>query len=87
MSKQQFETADAEVRRAVNRFLVDIQQMMSQSEPPIASAYIVERALMELCDELPRLIDDPILAAVAGPAAVKLSNALLDYRDSLWSER
>ena len=38
-------------------------------------------------DGMTKLIDDPILVDMAGPAALKLSNALADYRDSLPSER
>jgi hypothetical protein len=33
------------------------------------------------------MIDQPSVADVAGPAMVKLSNALLDYRDAAPSER
>ena len=43
--------------------------------------YIVERALLELCDELTKLIDDPGIADSIGPATLELSNALASYRD------
>jgi hypothetical protein len=40
-----------------------------------------------LCDEMTKLIDDPDLANSMGPALVKLSNALADFRDSRWEDR
>ena len=53
----------------------------------VAAAYVVEHMLLRMCEGVTKLIDDPILANIAGPASLKLSNALLDYRDSLSSER
>jgi hypothetical protein len=44
--------------------------------------YIVERALLELCDELAKLIDDPSLGDSIAPATLELSNALANYRNS-----
>jgi hypothetical protein len=84
--EQQFQAADVAVERAVERFLAEIEQMTGRWES-VAPSYIVKRTLLRLCDSMTKLIDDPIIANIAGPAAVKLSNALLDYRDSLPSER
>jgi hypothetical protein len=53
----------------------------------VAPAYIVERVLLMLCGEMTKLIDDPDLANSMGPALLKLSNALADFRDSRWEER
>ena len=53
----------------------------------VAPAYVVERALLLLCDEMTNLIDDPGLAEIMGPAMVKLSNALADFRDSKFEDR
>ena len=53
----------------------------------VAPAYVVERALLLLCEEMARLIDDPDLADIMGPAMVKLSNALADVRDSKFEDR
>jgi len=63
--------------------VTEIKQMAGRWEF-VASSYIVERALLRLCDGMTKLIDDP---ALAEPAAMKLSNALHDYRYSLPSER
>jgi hypothetical protein len=38
--------------------------------------------LVELCGELSKLTDEPALRNHAGPATIKLANALADYRDS-----
>jgi len=82
----QFQAADAAVDRAVNRFLGDVERMLNTWEG-VAGAYILERTLLKLCDGTSKLIDDPILAGITGTAALRLSNALLDYRDSLPEER
>jgi hypothetical protein len=37
--------------------------------------------------EMARLIDDPDLADIMGPAMVQLSNALADFRDSRFEDR
>ena len=82
-TEQQFQDADIAVERTVNHFLTRLEQMIGQWDAVAPT----ERALLRLCDGMAKLIDDPILADIAGPAALKLSNALLDYRDSLPSER
>ena len=46
----------------------------------VAHQHIVERVLLALCDEMTKLIDDPDLANSMGPALLKLSNALADFR-------
>jgi hypothetical protein len=83
---RQFQAADVAVDRAVERFLSEVGKMQGRWEG-VAAAYILERTLLALSDGLPKLIDDPAMAAISSPAALKLSNALLDYRDSLWAER
>jgi hypothetical protein len=46
---------------------------------------------MSLCEEMAKLIDqssrDSSLVDIMGPATLKLSNALADYRDSSRAER
>jgi nucleotidyltransferase/DNA polymerase involved in DNA repair len=49
----------------------------------VTAQYILERMLLELCEELPMRID----TQSTGPATVKLSNALADYRESPTVER
>ena len=46
----------------------------------VAPAYVIESALLELCTELSVLA--PEIKTVAGPATVKLLDALAAYRDS-----
>jgi hypothetical protein len=43
--------------------------------------------LLALCEEIAKLMDNPDLANSAGPATTRLSNALLDYRDSRGLDR
>ncbi len=53
----------------------------------VAPAYIVERVLLALCDELTKLIDDPDIANSMGPPILKLSLALAEYRDTRREQR
>jgi hypothetical protein len=85
-TEQQFQAADAAIERTVERFLTEIKQMTVRWES-VAAGYVVERMLLRMCEGVTKLMDDPTLADIASPASLKLSNALLDYRDSLWSER
>jgi len=43
---------------------------------------MLQCTLLELCEEMTGLIDDPRVADFLGPAGIELSNALADYRDS-----
>ena len=83
---RQFQAADAAVAKAVDDFMNKIERVSGKWEA-VASQYVIERLLLELCTELTKLIDDPIFRNHAGPATVKLSNALADYRDSRAEER
>ena len=87
-TERKFEAADAHIERAVNAFTSKIEQILDRyCQQAVARSYIIEATLLALCDGMTKLIDDPSVAAVAGPAALKLSNALADYRDSLPTER
>jgi len=86
-TKRQFQIADAAVDKAVAAFLGKIESMSKEMGDAVPPAYIVERVLLMLCDEMTKLIDDPDLANSMGPALLKLSNALADFRDSRWEER
>ena len=85
-TKRQFQQADAAVDKAIAAFISKIESMSGKWEA-VAPAYIVERVLLGLCDEMTKLIDDPDLADIMGPAMVNLSNALADFRDSRFEER
>jgi hypothetical protein len=80
-TERQFQAADAAIESAVTACLSKIEQMFGQWDA-VAGTYIVERALLALCDGMIKLTDDPILVDLVGPATLKLSNALADYRDS-----
>jgi hypothetical protein len=85
-TKRQFQAADAAVDKAVATFMSKIESMSGKWDA-VAPAYVIERVLLVLCEELTKLIDDPDLANIMGPATVKLSNALADFRDSRFEDR
>ena len=84
--KRQFRQADVAVERAVAAFMKSVGALTVRWEAVLPS-YIAERVLLELCAEMSRLTDDPVLRNHAGPATLKLANALANYRDSQWAER
>ena len=57
-TQRQFQEADATVDQAVAAFISKIKSISGKLDG-VAPVYIVERALLELCDELTKLIDDP----------------------------
>ena len=85
-TERQFQEADAAVDQAVPAFISEMKAMSGKWEA-VAPAYIVERVLLALCDELTKLIDDPDIANSMGPPILKLSLALAEYRDSRREER
>jgi hypothetical protein len=85
-TKRQFQQADAAVDKAVAAFMSKIEPMSGKWDA-VAPAYVIERVLLVLCEEMTKLIDDPDLANIMGPAMLKLSNALADFRDSRWEDR
>ena len=85
-TSQQFQEANEAIDKAVVAFIGKIKSTAVQWEA-VAPAYVVERALLLLCEEMARLIDDPDLADIMGPAMVKLSNALAVFRDSSFDDR
>ena len=77
--EKQVQEADAAVTRAVTAFVSEFESMWGRWEN-VAPAYVIESALLELCTELSVLAPD--IKTVAGPATVKLLDALAAYRDS-----
>jgi hypothetical protein len=86
MAEQNFEQADAAVKQAVATFVKRIEMLMVRWQA-VAPSYVAERVLHELCAEMSRLADDPVVRDHAGPAMVKLANALADYRDARGGHR
>ncbi len=88
---RQFQEANEAVGRAVAAFRIKIEGMLENCASgkwvAVAPSYILQCTLLELCEEMSRLMDDPRLVDLLGPAGMKLSNALVDYRDSLPAER
>jgi hypothetical protein len=85
-TERQFQEADDAVDQAVADFMSKIGSMSGKWEA-VAPAYIVERVLLALCDELTKLIDDSDIANSMGPAILKLTLALAEYRDSRGVDR
>ena len=79
---QQFEDADAAVTQAVTKFGSEIGSMFARWEA-VNPRYIMESALEELCAEVAKLTDD----LKAGPATLKLLDAMTEYRESEIEDR
>jgi hypothetical protein len=79
IDEKQVQEADAAVTRAVTAFVSEFESMWGRWEN-VAPGYVIESTLLELCTELSVLAPD--IKTVAGPATVKLLDALAAYRDS-----
>ena len=73
--------ADAAIEKEVAAFMNRIEALFGKWEK-VEPKYIVESTLLTLCAEMTKLLDRPTLAEYMGPATLKLSNAMADYRDS-----
>jgi hypothetical protein len=82
----QLDQADAAIEKEAAAFMIQIESMLGEWEP-VASTYIVEGVLLKLCDRMTKLLDDPSFAEHMGPATMKLSDAMADYRDSRYVDR
>jgi hypothetical protein len=60
-TERQFQKADAAVDKVVEAVIIKIESM-SVKWDAVAPAYIVQRVLLALCEEMTKLIDDPDLA-------------------------
>ena len=79
-----FEEADAAVKRTVTAFMSQIELMFGKWEA-VTPAYIVEGALLELCEEVSELAED--IKTTVGPETQKLLKAMAEYRDSRAKDR
>ena len=64
-TQRQIQAADDAIGSAVTACMSKIEQMIGRWEA-VGSTYIVEGALLALCDGMTKLIDDPVLADMAG---------------------
>src|SRR6478672_12744870 len=78
LDEKQVQEADAAVTRTVTAFVSEFESMWGRWEN-VAPGYVIESTLLELCTELSVLA--PEIKTVAGPATVKLLDALAAYRD------
>ena len=79
VDEKQVQEADAAITQSVTAFVSEFELMWGRWEN-VAPAYVIESTLLELCTELSVLAPD--IKTVAGPATVKLLDALAAYRDS-----
>jgi len=79
VDEKQVQEADAAIRQAVSAFVSEFESLWGRWEN-VAPTYVIESALLELCTELSVLAAD--IKTVAGPATVKLLDAMAAYRDS-----
>ena len=79
VDEKQVQEADAAVRQTVSAFVSEFESLWGRWEN-VAPAYVIESALLELCTELSVLA--PEIRSVAGPATLKLLDALAAYRNS-----
>jgi hypothetical protein len=87
INKNQIEEADAAIEQAVTTFVSEFESMWGRWED-VAPAYIVESALLALCEDLCELSDEmKYLVRGGGPATAKLLDAMAAYRDSNVEER
>ena len=77
---REFDKVDAAVDQAVAVFVGKIERL--EKGGVIHPAIVIERTLLRLCEEMTKLIDDEVVASGSSKAALKLSNAMADYRDS-----
>jgi hypothetical protein len=84
-TERQFRDANNAIERAVAAFMIKIDAMSGKWDA-VAQAYIVERTVPVLCDELAKLVDRHLVNNM-NPAMLKLSNALADYRDARLDDR
>ena len=76
-----FRRPDAAIDEAVAAFIGQVESSLGKWDA-VAPTYMIQRVLLALCVEMSEFTDDPVVRDYAGPALMKLSNALADYRDS-----
>ena len=88
MSDRKLREAEAPVKRAVATFINTIDRIRRRGGLDVPTKMIREILLLELCDKLITLIDDPgFVSSFLGPEEMKLSNVMVDCRDSRWEHR
>ena len=78
-----FEKADAAVDRAVRNIAGEIEKLFNRDFGEVADYDVQDALLLKLVDMLiNRVVDKRYIPGSPGPATLRLSNALHDYRDS-----
>ena len=80
----EFAKADRAVDKTAAAIVARINKLLDRPTEVVAHDYLIERLLLVMADDLAAIIDT---MAMPGSATVTLSNALLDYRDSLAKHR
>ena len=86
--ERQFRRANAAVERTADAIVSKIDHLIGDHcQDIVEPSYVIEQLLLTLIARPGFLDAIDLLAEVGGDASMKLHNALLDYRDSLWVER
>jgi hypothetical protein len=87
--ERQFRRANTTVDRTADAIISKIDHLVrDHCQGIVEPSYLIERLLLTLIARPGFLDAIDLLAKVGGgDASMKLHNALLDYRDSLWVER
>jgi hypothetical protein len=86
---KEFAQVDREIARAANEIMARVERMfdrISSIAPGVHHDYVAREFLTTLIrdHDLEKLLHR---VSQPGDATIKLSNALLDYRDSRWEDR
>ena len=82
----EFAKANRAVDRTAARIAAEIHKLLDKPFEVVSRDYRLEQLLLAVANDLSAIIDDDPMFH-AGPATLKLSNALLDYRDSRFEHR
>ncbi len=78
-----FEKADAAVDRTTRKIAAEIEKLFKRDFGEVADYNVQDALLLKLVDVLLNLVvDKRYIPGIPGPATLRLSNALHDYRDS-----
>ena len=82
----EFARANRAITKTAARIAAEIHKLLDKPFEVVSRDYRLEQLLLAVANDLAAIIDDNPMF-YAGPATLKLSNALLDYRDSRFEHR